>query len=94
MEEQTEKAPQNKIDACRKAFGKSLLESLTDVLEWIEKQSAPNSQRAYHRCSVCDTAWWNEKEQHSLSCPVPRWKATKQAGVIDTTLCAPSRTAG
>lgn len=50
------------------------MEVLFDILKWVNERSAPNQSRKYSRCPVCESAWWDNKEQHRFDCWVPRAK--------------------
>lgn len=62
------------------------MEMLLEILEWVNKYSAPNSDYKYSRCVVCSQAWWDEKEVHKLNCWVPRLKQAAEHSLHSDTV--------
>jgi hypothetical protein len=48
---------------------------LNEILEWVNENSRPNNRYKYSRCVICRNAWWDNQEQHSYDCWVPRLKS-------------------
>lgn len=67
-------------------------EIVSEVLDWVEKRSAPNSSYKYSRCVVCGHAWWDNNEQHNFDCWVPRLKRLHKNKTPVTT--PPAKAAG
>jgi hypothetical protein len=47
---------------------------LDEILEWVNENTRPNNRYKYSRCVICRNAWWDDHEQHSYDCWVPRLK--------------------
>lgn len=64
---------------------------LNEILEWIDKRSAPNESYKYSRCVICGHAWWGNHEEHNFDCWVPRLRRAVEQGLHPTygTLPAP-----
>ena len=52
---------------------------LGEILEWVNENTRPNNRYKYSRCVICRNAWWDNQEQHSYDCWVPRLKSEVRA---------------
>ncbi len=57
---------------------------LKEILEWVNKHSAPNESYKYSRCVICGHAWWGNNEDHNFDCWVPRLKEAVEHRVHPT----------
>ena len=77
----------------RESESRSVSAALKEAIAFAIRE--PNEQFAYHRCRVCDGAWFGEKPgrkdperpSHRLDCPVPGWEeALRAARIVPPTM--------
>lgn len=54
---------------------------LKEILEWVDKRSAPNEAYRYSRCVICGHAWWDNHEEHNFDCWVPCLRRAVEQGL-------------